>query len=297
MPGAQRALDARLDLGGGLLGERGWPASVDTARRRPALGQEGVGDALRERERPCLSGAGRHEQRPSTCSMFALAGRAGIQVQVPASSRRRARGRSCTGPAARVGGQMQPRPARGAALPKPSSTASTSSPNDETPSAPAWPALPAPQASAVDARHVGSPTAVWSKAPGDAPVAVRTTRRAPPRRRAQQAAAHRAYTSVCTLCGSTAPPAVVGRRCRISEQRERPLVVDNHGLAASVHVDAVHAAAQQASCVRERLARAEIELEEGRETPAEQFAVEEHERAFLPGHVRRARRPCAGSTG
>ena len=60
--GAQRALDARLDLGGGLLGERDGQHLVDAGRRRAALGQKRIGDALRERERLARAGAGRHEQ-------------------------------------------------------------------------------------------------------------------------------------------------------------------------------------------------------------------------------------------
>ena len=60
--GAQRALDARLDLGGRLLGERDGQHLVDAGRRRAALGQKRIGDALRERERLARAGAGRHEQ-------------------------------------------------------------------------------------------------------------------------------------------------------------------------------------------------------------------------------------------
>ena len=118
----------------------------------------------------------------------------------------------------------------------------------------------------VDARHVGRAEGGAVEGAGDAPVpSVRHVER-PHDLQPQQAAGRLRVHERLHLVRQHRPAGGGRRRCRGQRVvgRERPLVVDDHGLATSVHVDAVDAAPQLEAPVRERLPRAEVELEEGR---------------------------------
>ena len=131
----------------------------------------------------------------------------------------------------------------------------------------------------VDAGHVSLAHDRAVEGARDAPIAaVRHVQRTH-HVETQHLARHLSVHERLHLMGKHRAARLRGGRCRIQRvvAIERPLVVDNHRLAGPVHVDAVHTAAQQASCVRERLARAEIELEaHGLEARQQQrLAVEE----------------------
>ena len=195
----------------------------------------------------------------------------------PSFSRRRARGNTRTGlpRADRDRCSRRPacaRPGRCDPPPRPPARRTTRRPA---------PRLPARHAAAldVDAGHVSLAHDRAVEGARDAPIAaVRHVQRTH-HVETQHLARHLSVHERLHLMGKHRAARLRGGRCRIQRvvAIERPLVVDNHRLAGPVHVDAVHTAAQQASCVRERLARAEIELEaHGLEARQQQrLAVEE----------------------
>ncbi len=132
----QRALDARLDLGGRLLRERDGQHLVDAADSRAAVGQKRVGDTLRERERLARARARGHEKGAvHVLHARALARRAGVEVHASRLLSQAGTGQNPHGSPPRGSGSTTPRESEPTASATPSSTASTSSENDAAPTA------------------------------------------------------------------------------------------------------------------------------------------------------------------